>query len=638
MHLRFGRDEEAAFERTAAALVEEFDELRPAAGEGGLDARLALDWKWGYGDGDLGAWQLEDLDEFLLEWCPQHVAIPADEGERLTQLVSDLLAFLASGGLLGPGSAPLDVLQSHLAGMGERVVAALDDPARFGMAKSMFSAMTDLGELPDNLDELDLDGLADRFNALPFDERGRILGLGDPYAGPWQHLTAGIPLTPAPLVTTDDLLAIIDETPIVQQVLAVRAFVGEGRKLTAKGNLTVVDAKALAADLDDPALAMAAEHHFEVRSADDLPTMQFVLRWARAAGAVRVAKGRLHATASWAKLDAVAAIERLASTLIDKGPVSLHTADNQWSQRALVQVVDEGVPHLLALLWAVPEPLDFEELLDAIVEICELRLQFPSMATPESTRRQIRYEIDLLFDVLTMAGVVTRRDSRTVADEYGSDRREGGTLAMTALGRAVLGDHLRTSGYPVPTAGELAELPLSALFERIGAWHPDRTRTEFDHWVRRQSPDQAVDEMAALLDSYEDPQWPVAALDLINRLGAPTDETAARRFLATPARGHAIGWLLEHGHTDVPDDPAAMMRSGLELLSLHLIGAGDDEFLEIITKIDDLESFVDNAGRISVPAASSVLDGIARLHPDQSIAKAARKAAMRQRSRTTTGR
>ena len=58
---------------------------------------------------------------------------------------------------------------------------------------------------------------------------------------------------------------------------------------------------------------------FAVRSADDLGELQFLLRWARAAGATRVVKGRVMATAAWAKLDAVAAVRKATAAILDVG-------------------------------------------------------------------------------------------------------------------------------------------------------------------------------------------------------------------------------------------------------------------------------------------------------------------------------
>jgi hypothetical protein len=632
MQLRFAEDDESAFYAARAQLLERFAGVYPDDEDCGFDVELALDWKWGYSDGDLGTWSIADIDEFLLEWCPRKISMAPEEAASLPRSLSAFLTFLDGEHLLSARSSQLHRMLVHLAGMGDGVIAAMQDRSRFGMAKSLLAGMAELGPLPDNPDRAALQETMDRFNALPFEVRGEILGLTDPFRSPWEDLVGGVTLQPAPLIPAPALAELAKVPAIVEQIRLIRDFLADGRKLTAKGNLTVAEAKALAAVLDDPALTEHAKYGFSIRSADALPTTQFMLRWARAAGAVRVAKGRMLATSSWAKLDPVAALGRAVSALLEKGPLTLRTADRQWAPHALIQVIDEGAVHLLVALWAISGPLDFEELFSVVMEACEVQLSFSPHLTPESRQRQIRHEVDALFDVLALAGIVMRSGAQSVEDDHDIVWRTGGTLELTLLGRAVLGPTLTDHGYTVPTAGELADGPLSALFERIGAWSADRTRTEFDHWVERHSADEAIEQMSALLARYTDPQWPIAALDLAGRLRAPADERAARRFLDTPASGHAISWLADHGHHDVPIDPEAMLRAGLELMSVHATGDNDLEFLDLIAAIDDIEAFIDGAWRIPTPESALVLEGIGRVHPDKGIAKAARKAALRQRS------
>jgi hypothetical protein len=629
---KFGPNDVAAFEEARDDLLTRLALTRPSEGRRGFDAQLALDWKWAYGGGDLGLWRLEDLDEFLLEWCPRKVAMPPDESRKLPVALSDLLGFLADNGILARGSASIDRLQRHLAGMGDLVAAAMGEPSGFGLGKSILSAFSGPDIFGDDLDPDALQMLQDRFNALPFEERGRILGLGGPALSPWSALTAGIPFPPPPATGAEALTVQAEATAFVRQVGILRAFVGGGRKLTAKGNLTVADAKVLAATLEDPRVAMGAKYGFSVRSADDFPEMQFVIRWARAAGAVRVAKGKLLVTASWAKLGPVEAVSRAVAVLLEKGPLSLWTANSYWAPEALIQVIDEGAVPLLALLWAAPEAMDFEELLEAIVEICEPQLRFPATFTPDLRRIQIRSEVDRFFDVLAAAGVVERLDADQSTDRHGSTSREGGVMSLTPLGRAVLGDRLRAGGYDVPMSAELADGPLAALFDQIGRWLPDRIRTEFDWWVQRHSVEAAVDGLATVMMDYEDPQWAVAAFELVERLGTADAERAVRRLLVTPARGHAIVWLLDHDYPDVPEDRPAMLRSGLELLATRADDA-DEDFLALIAGIDDLATLIEEAGQVSGPAAFQVLESIAHVHPDPVIARSARKAAMRGRSR-----
>jgi len=626
-------DDETAFYSARDELLRRFAET-PLDDDGGclFDVQLALDWKWGYADGDLGSWQLADLEEFLVEWCPRKVSMPPDEAASIPRSLSAFLSFLAREGLLGPGSAPLERLHIYLAGIGDRVVEAMGDRSRFGMAKSLFAGMADLGPLPDTSDPESLQELMDRFNALPDEMRGDILGLEDPFWSPWQELTEGIPLPPAAPLPAEELSALAQAAPILDRIGLIREFVGEGRKLTAKGNLTVADAKALAAILGDPSLKASVAHGFSIRSADDLHQLQFHLRWARAAGAVRVAKGKICSTVSWAKLSPMAALTQAARAVLDKGPIALETADNQWAPRALIQVIDDGAPHLLAMLWALPDGTEFESLLAFVEEACNLQLTFSDRLSLESRARQIRVEVDHLFDVLALAGVVTRVGEETVTGEFGIVDRSGGVLTLTRVGRAVLAPCLREHGYRIPAVGELAESPLTELFERIGAWHPDRIRAEFDNWVQGHSAAEATDQMAAVLGRYSDPQWPIAAIDLAGQLGSPDNERAIRRFLDTPARGHAINWLIDHGASDVPDDPPAMLRAGIEMMATQAGGDSDVEFQDIITAIDDIERFIEDVWRVPVPETVIVLEGIGRVHPDKAVAKCARKAVFRHRS------
>lgn len=68
MRLHFGPDDDREFNATRDALMERFEHwlAEPLEGDGPVDeilghAGLALEWKWGYGDGDLGRWDLGDV-------------------------------------------------------------------------------------------------------------------------------------------------------------------------------------------------------------------------------------------------------------------------------------------------------------------------------------------------------------------------------------------------------------------------------------------------------------------------------------------------------------------------------------------------------------------------------------------------
>src|SRR6202043_3648725 len=119
-----------------------------------------------------------------------------------------------------------------------------------------------------------------------------------------------------------------------------------------------------------------------------------------------------------------------------------------------------------------------EELLAAVEEVCDHLLTYSDRVSPESRQRQVRVEVDYLFDVLALAGVVARAGEEAVTGDFGIVRRTGGVLSLTTVGRGVLAPYLNERGYLVPAVGELVDRPLLALFELIGSWAPDRVRAE----------------------------------------------------------------------------------------------------------------------------------------------------------------
>jgi hypothetical protein len=506
----------------------------------------------------------------------------------------------------------------------------LDRPA-------FLSALVGDGPFPDT--EEGIADLMDRFNSLPFEERGALLEAGGfrlPPLDPWRQLTEGIEMPPAPPPgeAVEELAAAV---PVLGSFSVIRAFFGAGRKLTAKGNPTVADARALAERLADPGWARRDELGGDIRGADDLPDMQFLLRWARAAGAVRVQHGKMAATDSWARLGPLDAAAKAADALLKKGPITLAAGDNRWAAGALNSVLDEGVPHLLAVLWAVPDPLPYDVLLEGVSGVCDTMLSWSPAA--ESWRHdRYRWSLDHLFEILARAGLAERRGEQVSTRPSGVEEKIGGEVALTRVGRAVLRSYLTSHGYPVREAGGWVDRPLADLLAHVADWHPAQTETEFECWVDRHGPQAAAAGLVAwVAGGYRDPQVPIAAVHLAGGLGPPHDETAVRALADTPARGHALAWLLDHGHRDLPVDEQAMMLAGAEMMAMT--AADDpDQLIDIIDQIDDPIELIQSFAAVAGPAAELVLRTLAEHHPDPAVATAARRAAMARGPRTIAGR
>ncbi len=97
--------------------------------------------------------------------APVHMTIPGN--------IATFTDYLAGQGLLAPGSAPGAVLRRAAMDAAGEFVAAMGDPANFGMAKSIFGAA--LADGADITDADELEAWMTRFNAMSDGERDAIL-------------------------------------------------------------------------------------------------------------------------------------------------------------------------------------------------------------------------------------------------------------------------------------------------------------------------------------------------------------------------------------------------------------------------------------------------------------------------------
>jgi Plasmid pRiA4b ORF-3-like protein len=117
--------------------------------------------------------------------------------------------------------------------------------------------------------------------------RGRPAGRGRPRRPDRQAATSGDGLS--------DLVAQARTATAAEQVTALARWVGAGRKLTQTGRLTMADARELVSLLDtgDELDPVVGAKTFRTRSSEDLPELNVILAWAKAAGLVRTQRGRL---------------------------------------------------------------------------------------------------------------------------------------------------------------------------------------------------------------------------------------------------------------------------------------------------------------------------------------------------------
>jgi hypothetical protein len=96
-------------------------------------------------------------------------------------------------------------------------------------------------------------------------------------------------------MSEEGLAAAAASARALRQVAALTSWAGTGRKLTQTGHLTMADARHLVGVLEtgDEIDPVIGERVFRTRSSAELPGLAIVLAWAKAAGLLRVVRGRL---------------------------------------------------------------------------------------------------------------------------------------------------------------------------------------------------------------------------------------------------------------------------------------------------------------------------------------------------------
>jgi hypothetical protein len=627
MRLRFDDvDDEKAAEAARRRLVHKFERslgVRPGKERDEVgDVDFLLDWKFHYGDGDFGRWTRADVDEVLLEHLPRKLSASPEEAASFPASIAAFVRFLAAEGLLDAESDPADVVVNRALAQQRAFLDAMADPRNFGMAKRLFASM-DLG--PDDVpDQAALDAAVARFNTLPFEERGKILGLGSAGfdGGVGETLTAPafvpLPLRAFPSATGLDARAA--DVVLVRQVDALADALGtSGIKLTKAGNPTLADTRRLVAATG------VGDKVDGIRSSAELSELFAVGRVAVEAGAVEVRGGRLRAVEGWAGEQAGARWQRVVDAVLDVGAASLQFGAVTPMPWELADLADEGAAHFLAVLWLAREPLPLDALVDMLESAANLdrRGQAAMVLGPETRRTICR---DRMADVLVSfvaAGLVTVDD-----DEHALLTDAGARLVTPALVEA---------GFDVVQPEQLAGLDagglLDVLAERdetdvavaVSAWADGRTRTAR----------AAAEALVAELVARPEPVRLMVGFAVLDQIGEAAVE-AVRAALDTPIAAHAWMFLIAAGEVDHAEMPRHLVVEAAVDLFLATADAGSpaDVVESVLGHLpeDDHTVFLDELAMSDHPRAAELLDLLGRHHPVKEVAKHARKAAHRRRS------
>ena len=607
----------------------------PPAASG--DASMLFNWKFSYADGDLSRWNTADLQEFLIEWCPRKVSGPADLMATIPENVGLVMEFLGTTGLLSRDSPPPRVLSQYAAGLQDEFQTQMASPANFGMAKSIFASLgvddpTSLG--PDQLEKL----IAE-FNDLPQNLRRSIT---DPavqaMAEPQQLGTIQLP-------EPGQLLASVLAAPMTVAFERLAEYFATGRTLTKGGAITVADARVLAELLETGEEPVADDGHqsFRRRTAQNYPAVMLWVEWATWAGVLRRHRGKLVVVAKWVRScrgDAIGTIVAAAADLVMTGPLALTTSFYLRND----ELVDD---HAFAILLEADRsgPQQFADVLEVISDAtaAEDDDQYPGI---------VRSALDRLLARLTQAGVVTQTGVEAEPGEYGFlQRRASGTLTITALGTAVIGQLAKVTGANViliPAPSQITVDELSTLARVVD------------------SPEVWWRSVGGFLDALPSADHVEASIvELVTRLAASSHlmmgtvlaripegerdrwEPGLRRVASGPAPALTVGRdetvqllvlhsLDQNGLVNNRDSPDELLRAGLTAAGVFCAEDAATFATDLSANDGGAETAVDliaDVARLLPPHASDLLDAIGRHYPDKRIAKLARKELFRVRSK-----
>lgn len=217
-----------------------------------------------------------------------------------------------------------------------------------------------------------------------------------------------------------------------------------------------------------------------------------------------------------------------------------------------------------------------------------------------------------------------------------------GLVRLTPLGQYGIRQWLLEDGYDAPLVGDLANGDAAELLRGVCESANVLPEEELRVWTADREPVAAARELLAAsrgTDGYG-PLRRMLCVSALNLLG-PDAAPAVREVMDDPELGGAArAWLTAQGATDVPvPDRAMALWTVVDTFAAQLLdNGGDAELLREL--IADLPVNGDPAGwfgelwRVDHPYTADVLEAIGELHPDRALAKEARKAAFKARSRS----
>ncbi|WP_146607255.1 hypothetical protein [Spongiactinospora gelatinilytica] len=558
------------------------DDLRAWGRAHGVDvdvdeARLLCDYASDYLEvRRLGDFAPETFDELLLSIYPRKVIAPPESARETLAAARTLVDFLQSAGHV-PGSTAVR-MRATLDRVEPEMPAALADTSRYGMAKSIFSAIG-----PEALDDPTPVTLVPGQRA------------DDAQAGDAHELCDCASCSPLPAVRLagrTGLAAAAREVPLLADAHRLAEWMlAEGRIPTVKGGLRVKDAAAASAALalPEPALLWGLAVHTGVL---------------KVTGASVAAGGGFAPPAARADDDLLDLWAGTVKFLVERA-----TAGRVTGSPAL----DDRLYDLCDMLYRVQVPVMTQVVADRLAETGAAGEGGEADAAPDFGRAVARLAYCGLVEVI-----------------------EGDMLTLTPLGVWGMRELYRDLGIDAPEAPDLAGAGAHDLIDALLSGAPaEQAEQDISRWLAHRTPEGAAADLLAAAGGKPAVARGLA-VTIVDRLG-PEAEPAVRGHLADPElRPYVIHWLTSRGLPTPALTQEELLWMSVDMLALAMPAAGDDldEFAANIAASGPPAHMIEEMWRVDHPDVAEVLELLGRALTDDTVAKIARKAAFKARSRS----
>jgi len=424
---------------------------------------------------------------------------------------------------------------------------------------------------------------------------------------------AGPVLPAVRLAPAHELAAAALAAPLLREAWRLARWVGDNRRLTARGLLRPADAVAVIADLEITGDGQpGAPDAGSLRSAGDVRELDLLWHAAVGAGLVSItgirASARPGALGGGDPAGLLAAWRGALDAVLRRGPAD----------------VSEELEGLATVLYAAGAPVRMDAIAEAFSAATAARAS-GRRARPRGARPDPGMRMSQALEVLADLGVA----------ELGVDEQDDQlTVRLTALGVAGMRDRLIATGFSAPVVGCAAASGAVGLLAGLAGYDAEDGELEIAAWLAERTPQQAAVE---LLDAAatSSPGARGAAFAIIDRLGEQV-VPLVRSALAEPVlRPHAAIWLRELG-VQAELSPAEkawlLVDLGAGLIEEADPGAVAADLLPDLPVAEQAE-LVAGLWQVAHPDLIALLTTLTEHHPDPAVAKAARKAAFKARSR-----